>query len=479
MNPIFSPFIATVNQTVQLYQLIQPKSAILCAISGGPDSMALILACQHLAQKYDLKLAIGHVHHGLREKNADRDAEFVKNFAEQADIPFHFKRVDVPIYQKKHKLCTEEAARELRYNALIRICQVNHYQLIAMGHHADDVAEQILMNIIRGTGPSGLTGIQPSRNISLNENKSIKIIRPLIHAYRTDILSFLNDSRQLYMHDETNDDIRFLRNRVRHHLIPELKSYNPNITSALNRLAEIQRVDSHWLDTMTQKKFEQSTQHADHRQVTMNAQFLKNEHPAIVRGVIRKAIQWIKKDLRRITHDHIQTLSQWLLTGDKTRYMNLPEKVRVEISQKNITIEKGKQFIEAPKKLYYCLEQPGKLNIPERNMILQLDLFTENLVEINRSSENHVFLDANVVSFPIVVRSIEPGDRFQPLGMGGHQKLKKFFINQKIPRSQRSQALVMISQGQIVWVIGYRISQSAATSQSTTHVIECRCNNNL
>jgi len=466
-------FLKTVEQTCQDFQLIQSGQSILCAVSGGPDSVCLFRVCYYLMKKLNIKLAIAHVHHGLRGRYADRDADFVQKIAQNARLPFHLEKVNVSDYQKKHRCCLEEAARELRYRSLFNLCTKYGYQCIALGHHADDNAEQVLMNILRGTGPKGLTGIVPKRNFS--ETQTIQIIRPLIHVYRNEIEFFLHGNSQEWMIDETNANINLLRNRVRHHLIPILQSYNPKIKESLNRLADIQRVDTQWQDAVAEKNFLESLVHMDKNQIILNKQKVSQKHLSVIRSILRKAIYRIKGNLHRISYEHIQTLSNWLLISDRPRKMSLPENLLVKITNSEIELKENLKKKSA-NKFHYIIDKPEKITIPECNMILQLDLLAESFVKRENYdfNDNHVFFDADVVLFPLIVRNIEAGDRFQPFGMNGHQKIKKFFINNKVPRSRRSQTAVLLSQNQIVWVIGYRISQAASIGRSTRRVLECR-----
>jgi len=467
-------FLKKVEQTCQDFQMIQSGQTVLCAVSGGPDSVSLFRVCHYLMERLNFQLAVAHVHHGLRGKNADRDADFVYKMAQNARLPFHLEKVNVSIYQKTHRCCLEEAARNLRYRTLSDLCSKYGYHAIAFGHHADDNAEQLLMNILRGTGPKGLTGIVPRRNFS--ETQTIQVIRPLIFVYRTEIVSFLKSINQEWMIDETNENIDLLRNRIRHHLIPILQSYNPNIKASLNRLADIQRVDTHWQDFVAEQNFLESVIYMDKEQIILNTQKVRQHHLSVVRSMLRKAICRFKGNLRRISHEHIQTLSNWLLMSDKPREMNLPDNIFVKITNNEIKIT-GTLKKKSANKFRYIINKPGKITIPECNMILQLDLLAENFVirENYDLNDNHVFFDADVVLFPLIVRNIEAGDRFQPFGMNGHQKIKKFFINNKVPRFKRSQTAVLLSQDRIIWVIGYRISQAASIGRSTRRMLECRC----
>jgi tRNA(Ile)-lysidine synthase len=467
-------FFKKVVQACKDFQLLRPGQSVLCAVSGGSDSVCLLHVCQYLKLTYNIQLAIAHVHHGLRGENADRDAEFVHQLAQNARLPFYLEQVNVLKYQQLHKCSLEEAARNIRYQTLTNICTKFGYQSIALGHHADDNAEQLLMNIIRGTGAKGLTGIVPKRDIS--ETRKIQIIRPLIYVYRNEIESFLKQINQIWMIDETNENINFLRNRIRHHLIPTLKTYNPGITISLNRLADIQRVDTHWQQTVAEKLFLDSLTHMDKNQIVLDAHKLKQNHMAAIRSVFRIAIYRFKGNLRRISHEHINKLSNWFVSSDKPKYMYLPDKVFVKITNSQLKISGYLEKISI-NTFCYQIEKPGRIEVPECNMILQLDLLPENFI-INKKydfSDNHVFFDADVVLFPLTIRNIEAGDRFQPYGMDGHQKIKKFLSNQKVSRSKRSQTALLISQNQIVWVIGYRISQSASIIRSTKRMLECRC----
>lgn len=467
-------FLKKIVQTCNELQLIQTGQSVLCAVSGGPDSICLFRVCQYLENIYDIQLSVAHIHHGLRGERADHDADFVKNMARAANLPFHFEQVDVFAYQQKYRCSLEEAARDLRYRALTNICKTSGYQLIALGHHADDNAEQLLMNLIRGTGPKGLTGIIPKR--SLDKAQNIQLIRPLIYVYRNEIESFLKDMNQKWMIDETNENFTFLRNRVRHHLIPILKSYNPNIKMSLNQLADIQRIDTQWQDTVADTIFLESIIHRDKNQIVLNSHNIKQHHLSVIRSVLRKAVYQFKGNLRRISYTHIQNLSHWLLMSGKTKKMSLPDNLNVKITNNKVTLRRN-QIKKSADTFCYQIDGPGKIYVPECNMILQLDLLAENFVlkENYEFSDNHVFFDADVVLFPLIVRNIEAGDRFQPFGMIGHQKVSRFFINQKVSRSKRSQAALLISQNKIVWVIGYRISQAASIVRSTQRVLECRC----
>ena len=482
------PLLKTIGNTLIDFDLIHKDMSLLCAVSGGPDSTCLLAVCDYFSNKYGFKLAIAHIHHNLRGKKADQDAEFVKRIAQKANLTFHLQQIDVIAFQKKHKLCLEEAARELRYETLATIARQNKYDRIALGHHADDVSEQLLMNLLRGTGIKGLTGIVPKRNFALGstENhfkKEIQLIRPLINVYRKDIIGFLKDIHLPYVIDESNHDKRFLRNRVRHELIPILKTYNPNIKQSLNRLADIQRTHMDWVETVSRKFFQDVLIQSDEQQILLDRMPMTEYHKAVVSNIFRTAILKLKGNVKRITHNHIQTLVDWVFEPEKSRRMNLPDHICVHFYDHKIRIHFQSEPFHSKmiQTFHYTMKKTGEIYISERNAILQLDLKEHNCVQTKNKNNNcdkslsthHAYLNAETVTFPIVVRNVEPGDRFQPSGMEGHQKLKKFFINNKIPGSKRSKATVLISNNQIVWVIGYRVANMAVISDKTQKVLEC------
>ena len=294
-----SRFFKTVENTISIHRMFQNGDSVLVGVSGGPDSVALLHVLTALAPRLSIHLAVAHLNHGLRGRESDRDADFVATLADTHRLPFHFTKADAHKYRKQHKLSLEEAGRQLRYGFFIEVAETNGYQKIALGHHADDSAEVVLMYLLRGSGPLGISGIPPVRNH--------KIVRPLIEVTRSDILAFLAGHRIEYVTDSTNTDMRYLRNKMRHQLIPHLKStYNPNIIETLNRLSHILRDEEAWMNETIQSVFGDTVLTSESNRVHFSIPKLITLQAAVQRRIFRYAIKTIKGDLRRITYTHIE-----------------------------------------------------------------------------------------------------------------------------------------------------------------------------
>ncbi|MBW2620551.1 MAG: tRNA lysidine(34) synthetase TilS, partial [Deltaproteobacteria bacterium] len=241
----------TVEQTITTYGMLKPGDSVLIGVSGGPDSVALFHVLLTLASRFSLRIGVAHLDHCLRQNDSDKDAEFVASLAARFDIPCYIHKANVRKYQLENKLSLEEAARRVRHTFLNRVAEKNSFNKIALGHHFDDNAELVLMNLFRGSGPLGISGIPPVRDG--------KIIRPLIRSNRSEIIAFLDKNGIKYISDSSNRDTRFLRNRIRHDLIPLLKtSYNPKITQNLNRLASIVRSEEEWIEDVIHPLFKKA-----------------------------------------------------------------------------------------------------------------------------------------------------------------------------------------------------------------------------
>jgi len=303
------------KETIKKYKLIQGGDAILVAVSGGPDSLALLLQLYNLKSKLGLTLHIAHMDHGLRKDSAC-DALFVEQWARRLGIPVTVARLNPEI--KKRNGSLEELCRQARMDFLIRTAKKIKADKIALGHNLDDQAETILMRLLRGTGLSGLSGISAKRNI-----QNMIFIRPLLETSRKEIESFLKRKGVKPRIDSTNKEEVFFRNRNRHHLIPLLKKkYNKNITEILANLAESISYDYEYLDQVARNK-------AKGDNLWLNLRKIKQLHPAILRLKIRQSIASIQGDTRRIGFQHIKELEDLLDNRPMGSIVDLPKGISV------------------------------------------------------------------------------------------------------------------------------------------------------
>lgn len=325
----------TVKKTIERYSMISPNDCLLAGVSGGADSVALLLLLIDISQFFNLNLSIGiaHVNHLLRGEESDRDEKFAINLAQKHNLPCYTIKVDVSLIAKQRRLSFEEAAREVRYSFYSQILEQDHYNKIALGHNSDDNAELVLMNILRGSGTKGISGIPPVR-----ENW---IIRPLIEVSRDEIVEYLRLKQQTYLFDSSNNDTTYIRNRVRHQLIPYLKEmYNPAITVTLNRLSRIITDENGYMEQETERVFNNSLLYREPSAVHLNPKTFKEVHCALAKRLARRAIEDVKGDLRKITFGHIDDIIQLIYSKSGGTTLHLPDRIRVIKSRQSICFRK-------------------------------------------------------------------------------------------------------------------------------------------
>ena len=465
----------TVEQTVTTYGMLKPKDAVVVGVSGGPDSVALLHVLLKLSAKYSLRLGVAHLNHSLRQDDSDRDANFVSALAKKFNLPCYIKKEDIRKYQLEKKLSLEDAARRVRYSFFNYVAEVKKFNKIALGHHSDDNAELVLMNLFRGSGPLGLSGIPKVRNR--------KVIRPLIELKRYELIDFLNKNGIKYVSDTSNRDTRYIRNRIRHNLIPLLQtSYNPKIIDTLNRLASIVSSEEEWMEGVILLAFKKTVLSIGNDNITLSVPKLCDEHLAVQRRIIRKAIATIKGDLRRIRFSHIDSATGLLESRSAYGNLDFPNRIRIQRSgdilivtrQKNALRDLEVKFDRAPTIAFtYKIEKPGSIFIEEIGVHLTFtEMGIKDLPDLSRVGQETAFFDWDSISFPLVLRNFQPGDRFKPLGVMGTQKVKKYFIDKKVSKAERVKCAILLSQGKIIWLVGYRIDETVKMIPSTKKVLK-------
>ena len=465
----------TVRETISDHRMLSHGDSVLVAVSGGPDSVALVHVLLTLAAEYSLRPAIAHLNHCLRGPDSDRDAEFVSTLARQLGVPIYAERKDVFAFHQSRRLSLEEAGRRIRYDFFDAVSAKYGFDKIALGHHSDDNAELVLINLLRGSGPLGLSGIAPVR--------AGKIVRPLIHLRRSEIINYLAEKKLPYVSDASNSDPAFMRNKIRHHLIPALQAaYNPRIIETLNRLGEIIRAEDQWFDDALGPILEQCISYEADQKISLALPDFNKLFKAVKRRVIRKAILSVKKDLRRITLLHVDAILNFIEKGRVSGRLNLPDGILVEKNALELTIlnsdkigrRKDCSILQTDSTGYqYTIPAVGTLFIEEADVSITLcEIDADDLPDFKESGNRIAFFDLDRLNFPLFVRNFRPGDRFSPLGVNGTQKVKKYFINHKIPAAQRQICPLLLSGGNIIWIAGHRIDNAVKVSPQTRRVLK-------
>lgn len=440
------------------YRCLSPGERIVVAVSGGPDSTALLHVLHRLSPARNLALHVAHVHHGLRGKEADEDAAFVEKTASDLGLPHETICVDVRTRAQQDRSSLAVAARAARYEALEAVRAKCGASCVATAHTMDDQAETVLMRLIRGTGPAGLAGI-PSRRGT--------IVRPLLSVHRASLAEYLDAREITFRIDSSNADLRQARNRIRGELLPLLCSYNPRIVPALARLANMAREE--------ETAFDEVLSLFDPAGAETAVRLLRERPPE---AVLRRLVsQQVARETRRFVSPgagEVGRLTSLLVrgkAGDRTPLVAGDWGVR---GYDGLLIRSARggpvrPLPETP------LAVPGETAVPALGIGIKAETERRETErgeggkgETERGARTHfAVLDADRIEGPLVVRTRRPGDRISPVGMKGTKKLQDILVDAKIPRDERDRVPIVADARGIVWVVGLRLDRRAAAVPET------------
>ena len=435
-----------------------PGDKIIVGLSGGPDSVCLAYLLNQLRSELNLQLYLVHINYMLRGVESNGDQKFCEAFAQSYNLPLYVEIQDMSAYQSKPENI-QTKAREYRMTAFNTKLRELNFDKIALGHTRDDNVETVLGNIIRGCGLDGLSGL---------EEKSGRIIRPLLTASKAGILDFLHENKIEYRVDSSNLKNEYTRNKIRNQLIPSIKdNYNPRFDEAIIRLSKIAGESSEYLHDSAVWFIEQSVKYSEMGTALIPLEALRNTHPALARAVIRKITEQISLiDRGSVSYDMIDKTLQLLdsETGTKT---DLGAHTVCERGRDDLLI-----YMDNVNSYEYKPQIPGKTDLPECGLVLHSSIENSDR-KINFSEDNKtVYLDFAKLSDDFSVRNYRKGDRFQPLGLNGSKKLGDFFTDRGVPERLRQETPLVVCGGEIVWVAGMAISEKYKLEPSTKTILK-------
>ncbi|MCJ7822411.1 MAG: tRNA lysidine(34) synthetase TilS [Armatimonadetes bacterium] len=437
--------------------MIAPGDTVLVAISAGPDSTALLHALVQLRTRRRFRVRACHVHHGQRGEEANADAAFARTLARSLRVPFSQHRADVRAFADENRVSIETAARTVRYQALERAADRAGASRIATGHTADDQAETVLMNLLRGTGPTGLAGIPSVRG---------RLIRPLLDVTRADVEAYCNAQHLEYRLDSSNLDRAFTRNRIRHDLLPALRVAQPRVDAILCRLADIMGAENDYMAAQTAHALrEVGAQRPEEIGVACAPFALLPK--ALQRRVLRAAVARLKGDELDIELERVEALVALALSGRTGAIVELPGGVRAERTYGEVVFS----LVAPPSPAVsreWSLPVPGEVILQELGMALTA---ARSRARRAPASPMSALLDAQDNALPLTVRTRRRGDRFTPFGMKGSVKLQDFFVNAKVPRALRAWVPLLLCGDTIAWIVGHRISDRFKVTARTRRTI--------
>ena len=457
---------------------------LLVAVSGGPDSLALLHALWQLRDDHELRLCGAHLNHGLRGAESDADAEFTADTFRRLNIPFTLDSADVAAYRTQHKLSLEDAARQVRYAFLAVAATERAADVIALGHTADDQAETVLMHIIRGSGLDGLRGMQTldARRIA---GKPAALFRPLLGARRSETQAYCRALGLSPRIDASNQSPEFLRNRIRMELLPLLEQTNPSIHAALLRLAANATQDSDFIRAKADEVWNQVAHVQSDGAVRLDTRALRNHHPALQSHTLRRAIELAGGEL---TQQHVLDIMA-LIGGAPGKTLHLSNGIIFVTGYGEARIGRA-AAVAAMLSPLPALHGEHPLAVPGETQVggwhISVSFETDNNKRDSKSfpkADNDEkpmrqrrfrvseLLDMDCVGKSLRLRARQPGDRFQPLGMEQPKSLREFMIDARIPRQWRDGLPLLVSDRGIVCVPGWRIAHWARVTDSTKRIL--------
>jgi tRNA(Ile)-lysidine synthase len=455
-------------------ELISFGDRVLVAVSGGPDSVALLHVLCNLQDELGLHLEVAHLEHGMRGAEAKDDARFVRELAERLNLPVHIKEVSVPrLRSQAGRGNLEELARLERLRFFAEVARRRNLNKIATAHTQDDQAETVLMRLLRGSGRKGLGGIAPRQPVNVagaESSNGVTIIRPLLGATKEELLDFLKCNGLVYRLDRSNEDTAFLRNWIRFELMPRLKErFDVGVPSRLAQTAEVLRDEEMLLNQLARTQLEALWGNSAVRRDA----FLR-QPKAMQRRILRLWIEQARGHLRSLDFDHVEALLGLIADGPPQSRLSIPG--GWELIREYETLRLGKAAGKSKPRAYaYSLVIDGELALPEAGMTIDCQRLSNPPAELPKDHWEAVF-DPIALTEPLVVRNFRRGDRFRPLGMAGHKKVKELFIEKKAPLPARALLPLLVMGGEVLWLPGYGRSEIGRVGPNTKAVLRVQVN---
>jgi len=445
---------------IRKHGLIRPGDRVLAAVSGGPDSVALLDILTHLKPELQAeRISVVHFDHRLRGEDSDADREFARALARDAGMDFHCGWADVRATARERRISIEMAARECRHSFFRQTAQSMGANRIALGHTASDQAEEVLLRILRGTGPGGIQAMPPAVGGG--------VIRPLLFATREEILRHIHARGLEFREDLTNTEPFCQRNRLRLEVFPLLRdAFHPEIEKTIARYADLARDEDSWWRAEVERAWSGICEARETGRIALRLSGLRELHTALLRRVLRHALEAIRGDLSGIGMTHIEALAESVGSDKPGRSIRFPGGFEAIQRDGKLVLRKVPEDLRG---VAACgpIEIPGPGTYRIGPYRFEITVSESGPHESFPPRQNVAHMDAAGIKWPLLLRFRQPGDRFHPLGMAGSKKLQDFFTDLKIPRERREAIPLLCDREKICWVTGLRLDERVRPGPET------------
>lgn len=450
-----------VKAEIGRHGMVPPGSGVIVAVSGGPDSVALLHLLTRLRSVLSCWIAVAHMDHGLRAESV-KEADFVRTMAVEMGLEVEVRRVDVRRRAAEEGMSLEEAGRKARY-AFFEDARVScGAQVIATAHHREDVLESFFLRIFRGSSLTGLRGIPPVRG---------RIVRPLIGIPRQEVVGFLEEEHIPYIVDPTNLDTETDRNFIRNRLFPVIRERFPVFEKPLERTLDLVREEEDFLDREAANLYSALVSTIDNG-LEIDAAQLTNAPKALAARVILTSLYGVSGPETRWTRIHLESILGMLHSENPSARLDLPGGLTLLRDYGRLRLTKG-WADECFPPLEVSIEGPGTVELPDSGMMIRFRVLSPGVLPPGDvDGRTTALFDAEHVPFPLILRSFRPGDRFQPWGIRGTRKLKDLLIDLKVPQRQRRRIPLLAKGDRILWIPGIRRSREAPVGSETQRILE-------
>lgn len=424
------------NEIVSNFPFLQ-QAKILVAVSGGLDSMVLL----DLVSKFGLQIAVAHCNFQLRHSESDGDEDFVKSYCDKNFIQGYFQKFDTKKFAEDEKLSIQVAARKLRYEWFYELLKNENFEYVLTAHHLDDQLETFLINLSRGTGLDGLTGI-PSQND--------KIVRPLLIFSREEIANYAQENAISWREDSSNTSDKYLRNKIRHQIVPILKELNPSFLDSFEKTIQNLNQAQSLVDDASRIVYRKVVNDVDNQKIINLSELLQ------LPNYQAYLYQWLSPfgfSAWQDIYDLVKAQSGKMIFSEQ--YRLLKDRAILILEPKSVAISDE----------YFIKEKEIELNFP-------LKLRFSEVSSSTFSDSKTIFVDSKLVKFPLTLRKWKEGDYFYPFGMKGKKKVSKFLKDEKFSLSEKEKAWLLCSNNEVIWIVGERMDDRFKITEHTQTILK-------